>query len=447
MLLNVIVATDSSHGIGKNGTIPWYCPEDLRLFKRKTMNSILIVGRKTAISLPPLKDREIFCVSRTDPVHLSFNNVTRIFKTVDDAINVATVLGKEIFIAGGGQLYDYVFQYYKDAIRLHISRIKGSYVCDTYFDVDLQDFIIVSKETYENFDFCEMISTKHGEKQYIDLVQKIINQGERREGRNGLTISTFGEHLKFDLRQGFPLLTTKKMFTKGIIEELLFFLRGYTNSKLLEEQGINIWKGNTSRKFLDSIGKNNRTEGIMGNMYGAQWRHFNGKYNENTGISQEGVDQLQYVIDTIKNDPTSRRILMTDFNPSQVNSGVLYPCHSIILQFYVHQKYLDMFCYNRSNDIGLGLPFNIASSSLLLSIVAKITNLTPRFINISIGDAHIYESHIEPLREQILRRPYIFPNITIPDIKNLFDLDNLTYTDFILHNYQCHPKIKMEMSA
>ena len=136
---------------------------------------------------------------------------------------------------------------------------------------------------------------------------------------------------------------------------------------------------------------------------------------------------------------------MTSFNPAQVEMGILWPCHSIILQFYVQDEFLDMFCYNRSNDIGLGSPFNIASSALLLIIIAKITNLIPRYFNLSIGDAHIYSSHKEALFEQIERKPYIWPNIILPDIKSLEDVEKLTYEDFKLLNYNCYPAIKMPM--
>ena len=156
---------------------------------------------------------------------------------------------------------------------------------------------------------------------------------------------------------------------------------------------------------------------------------------------------IEKVIEEIKSDPTSRRIIMTDFNPLQVNQGVLYPCHSIIIQFYVQDGYLDMFCYNRSSDLFLGLPFNIASSSLLLMIIAKLTNLTPRYFNLSLGDVHIYSNHVEQVKEQIERIPYISPRIILPDIMEINDIKNITYKDFELLEYSCYPSIKAEMIA
>jgi thymidylate synthase len=251
------------------------------------------------------------------------------------------------------------------------------------------------------------------------------------------------------------------MFIKGIIEELLFFIRGDTNSKLLEEKGINIWKGNTSLDFLEQIGLSKEyKEGIMGPMYGYQWRYFNSPYdlsqfvpvniqfnNDFIKHPKYGVDQLKNVINEIKNNPTSRRILLTTYNPAQANDGVLYPCHSITIQFYVQDGFLDMFCYNRSSDTGLGLPFNIASSSLFLMIIAKLTLLTPRYFNLSLGDAHMYADHVKPLLEQIIRMPYKSPTIELPDFKTLEEVEKLKFENFKLQNYNCYSSVKMSMSA
>lgn len=285
--------------------------------------------------------------------------------------------------------------------------------------------------------------------QYLNILKKVLDNGEEKIGRNGLTKSLFSESLTFDLRDGFPLLTTKKMFIRGIIEELLFFLRGDTDSSILEEKKINIWKGNTNRKFLDSIGKNKRKTGVLGPMYGYQWRNFNAPYNEETHSAVDknlGIDQLSNLIDKIKKDPSSRRLVITDFNPSQADEGVLYPCHSLILQFYVSGNYIDMFCYNRSSDLFHGLPFNIASSSLLLMIIAKVTNLVPRKFNLTLGDCHIYESHYDSVKTQLNRIPYNFPQINInKELKTISDIEKLEFTDFSIENYKYHPSIKVDM--
>ena len=289
------------------------------------------------------------------------------------------------------------------------------------------------------------------EEQYLKLCKNILSTTTSKTGRNGETLSIFcPDILRFDLSNDkIPLLTTKKMFFRGIVEELLFFIRGDTNSKNLEKIGINIWNKNTSRDFLDSLSFNDRIEGMMGPMYGFQWRHFNGYYNENNGQGIGGIDQLKNLVEELKSNPNSRRHLLTDYNPSMVNRGVLYPCHSICIQFYVDQnKYLDMFCYNRSSDVFLGLPFNIASTSLFLRLIAEVTGYKARHVNISLGDAHIYDSHIDSVKEQIKRDPYQFPTLKInKKIDSIDDLEKLTYDNFVIENYKCYPTIKAEMIA
>lgn len=290
-----------------------------------------------------------------------------------------------------------------------------------------------------------------GEYQYLNLVKKVLETGQERQTRNSIVKSLFNYNMVFDMKEGFPLITTKKMFWRGIVEELLFFLSGKTDTKILEEKGISIWKGNTSREFLDSIGMKNRKEMLMGPMYGYQWRFFNAEYNEKTGVPLDNKwhpDQIRHIIDIIKKDPFSRRIMMTSYNPEQVHLGVLYPCHSIVLQFYVREvegkKYLDMFCYNRSSDLFLGLPFNISSSALLLCIIANITDIEPGVLYISCGDVHIYQNHYDTCKEQLTREPYPFPKLVI---NKKLELDKINYEDFALENYICHPSIKAEMTA
>ena len=193
------------------------------------------------------------------------------------------------------------------------------------------------------------------------------------------------------------------------------------------------------------------------NCYGYQWRHFNAPYrNDFDNILTDKVrseknntifdiDQVKNVINLINHNPESRRILLTTYNPSQYNMGVLPPCHSVILQFYVQDGYLDMFCYNRSSDLFLGLPFNIASSSLLLMIIAKLTNLIPRYFNLTLGDAHVYSAHVEPALEQIKRMPYVCPKIELPEFSKLEEVEKLTFKDFKIIGYKYYDSIKAPM--
>jgi thymidylate synthase len=285
---------------------------------------------------------------------------------------------------------------------------------------------------------------------YLTLLNE-LRYAPLRQTRNSMTRSLFCRHLSFDLEKGFPLLTTKKMFWKGILEEFLFFIHGETDTRILEQKGVRIWSGNTSRSFLDNLGMYRRPEKQMGPMYGYQWRFFNAEYDETTGKPLgKGIDQLVEVIQTIRNDPHSRRHLLTDYNPSQAKQGVLYPCHSLMVQFYIDQDRLSMFCYNRSSDVFLGLPFNIASSSLLLSLVAKLTGKTPHMLHLSLGDCHIYQEHEEAVEKQLnpWRLPWKPAQLTVQvdsemDLKQT--LDHLSAEHFVLQDYKSHGSIQAPM--
>lgn len=451
-MVDIIVAHNFQYGIGRQGKIPWHCPEDLKLFKKLTSDSILIMGRKTVESLPNLPDRIIFCLSKSKNLS-SDNNDSKIFSDFHTMIQYAKehYPNKKIFIAGGAQIYDLAFKtIFNQIVDIHISIIQNDTFCDTFFNHNLsQKFSLIEKQVLQTVVYHHYRKKNEQEKQYLSLLSEIFQDGTTRFGRNGETKSLFSKNMTFNLQEGFPLLTTKKMFFRGIVEELLFFIRGETNSKILEEKGVNIWKANTDRTFLDKINMEDRKEGIMGPLYGYQWRFFNAKYNQENGKPLEkGFDQLKLVIDTIKQDPSSRRILMTDFNPLQATDGVLYPCHSILLQFYVSDNYLDMYCYNRSQDLFLGTPFNIASSALLLTFIANVTKLLPRFLHMGLGDVHIYKPHYTRVLEQIYRHPYPFPHLKITKtLNNLSDLENLSSKDITIENYFSYPTIKAEMVA
>lgn len=448
-MYELIVAVDQNYGIGYENKLPWSCKEELQIFKNKTMNNAIIVGSNTFNHLPLLKDRDIFILSR----RISYPNTKNSYTILHDISSAKEFTDKKIIIAGGAQLYNYVLSDPKYVDTIHMSIMKKEYQCDTWFDKNLlYDFVITEEKDYEEFTHYVLQRTNSGERQYLNLLNNIIKNGVEREGRNGKTRSIFTEHFKFDLREGFPLLSTKKMFIRGIIEEFLFFLRGETDSNILSQKKVRIWEDNTTKEFIKNRGLK-YAEGIMGPMYGYQWRKFGQEYLTNDdgypidNVNNQGIDQLANVIELIKNDPHSRRILMTSYNPSQAEEGVLYPCHSITIQFYVDKDYLDMFCFNRSQDTFLGVPYNIASSSLLLILVAQLTNKTPRFFNMSMGDTHLYEDHICCAREQIERIPYKFPNIKIKNIKDISEIKFLTETDFTLEKYVSYPTIKAKMIA
>ena len=283
------------------------------------------------------------------------------------------------------------------------------------------------------------------EYEYLFLLKKILDFGEEREDRTGNgTISLFGERLEFNLENEFPLLTTKKVFLDKIILELLFFISGKTDTKILENQNVNIWKGNTS---LDFIKKRGLTwdEGDMGPGYSFQWRHYGAEYQGcHLDYTNQGIDQLNNLIEGIKKNPYDRRHILCSWNVKDLDMMVLPPCHCLV-QFYVSKLgYLDCQMYQRSADVFLGVPFNIASYSLLTYMIAKICNLKPRkFIHI-FGDVHIYKNHIEQVKEQLSRIPYKLPILEIiSNPKTIFDFK---LEDFKIINYKHHSYIKADMA-
>ncbi len=263
-------------------------------------------------------------------------------------------------------------------------------------------------------------------KQYLELANRILTEGNRRGDRTGTgTISIFGHQMSFDLEEGFPLLTTKKLHTKSIIYELLWFLRGDTNVHYLQEHGVRIWN-----EWADE-------NGDLGPVYGHQWRSW---------PAHDGgtIDQIKNVVEMIKKSPESRRLIVSAWNVADIDQMKLPPCHTMF-QFYVADGRLSCQLYQRSGDVFLGVPFNIASYALLTMMMAQVCGLKPgKFVH-TLGDAHIYLNHIEQIKLQLTREPYALPTMKInPDVKDIFSFQ---YEDFELENYQCWPHIKGEVAV
>lgn len=449
---NVILASSQNNIIGKNNKLPWKLSRDMKYFKDLTSFSpskernIIIMGRKTWESIPKingvkLNNRIPIIVSST--LTNSVDNSYYIASSFDEAIIIAYNLPhNKIWVIGGKSVYIQAFNHYMCGTIYH-TKILQDYEGDLELKLPPYKVLNVTKE--DNLEFRQLELT--GETNYLRLLSKIRYQGDFRQTRNAKTFSLFDETISFDMTDGFPLLTTKKMFWKGIVEELLFFIRGDTNSKHLEEKKVRIWQGNTSQDFINDLNLPYQ-EGDMGPMYGFNWRHFGADYQDcNTNYQGKGFDQLTKIVEEIKTNPSSRRILMTDFNPAIAHQGVLYPCHSLILQFYVRDNLLDVKMYQRSVDSFLGEPFNIASTSLLLHIVSKLTNKTPGKVILTFGDCHIYSNHSEQVKRQLKRLPYSFPNINIPDFKSIEEVENSKFEDYIISNYNHHKGIKAEMVA
>jgi len=285
-------------------------------------------------------------------------------------------------------------------------------------------------------------------KAYLDLLKYIIDNGEEKNDRtNTGTISSFGHQLEFDLEDGFPAVTTKSLAWKGVVSELLWFLEGSDDERRLAEIRFNkdrseltdlekystIWTDNAENQGKELGYENSDTKKLLGPVYGVQWRNWG------------GVDQIRDLLEGLKNNPDGRRHILSAWNVGQIDKMALPPCH-VMSQFYVHRETISCHMYQRSADMFLGVPFNIASYALLLSILAEILSLKPkRFIH-SFGDAHIYINSIDQVKEQLSRDPKPLPKLIIPNIDNLEDINKLTVDDFILENYDPHPPIKAKMA-
>lgn len=291
------------------------------------------------------------------------------------------------------------------------------------------------------------VDEEHEELQYLRLIKKIIKNGAKKEDRTGVgTVALFGPQMRFSLRDGvFPLLTTKSVGWKAIVEELLWFISGSTNAKVLSAKGVKIWDGNSSREYLDAYGFKDREEGDLGPVYGFQWRHYGAEYtNFNDDYNGKGIDQLKDVIDKLRNKPDDRRIIMCSWNPIDIPKMALPPCHCLV-QFFVANGELSCHLYQRSADMGLGVPFNIASYSLLTYMLAHITNLKPGEFVHTMGDCHVYLNHIDALKTQCLRVPKKFPKLKI--IRDVKEIDDFVSSDFELVGYEHHPRIPMKMAV
>lgn len=279
-------------------------------------------------------------------------------------------------------------------------------------------------------------------KQYHDLLKRILDEGVDRSDRTGTgTRSVFGHQMRFDLTQGFPLLTTKKLHIRSIVHELLWFLRGETHVAPLQAAGVRIWDAWATAEQTARFG---RQEGDLGPVYGHQWRNFGATQRPDGTYANDGVDQLARALHLIRHNPDSRRILVTGWNPAEADQVALPPCHTLF-QFYVCGGRLSCQLYQRSADVFLGVPFNIASYALLTHLVAHVTNLAPGDFVHTFGDAHLYQNHLEQARLQLTRDPRPLPRLVLdPDIT---ELSAVKYEQIRIEGYTPHPHIKAAVSV
>ena len=495
-LVNFIVAVDRNLGIGKNGTIPWNIKEELKYFKDITTNHIVLMGNKTFFSIPvkyrPLKNR--FNLVLTNDKELlknehnydnllffNFKNNKSIIKIDNskDLIKLTTISSiiknnekyknKEIFIIGGERIYHLFYNLFKNSSffelrlnKIYLTYINKNYNCDTFFPKLDKEFKLTeySEELHsidENVKFRYLTYEKNDilldtEQNYLDVAQNILLNGSYRMDRTNTGIySIFGTQIRYNISYTIPILTTKRVPFKTCVHELLWFLNGDTNNRNLKNKNVHIWDGNSSREYLDSIGLDHLDDDDCGACYGFQWRHFGADYIDcNTDYTDKGIDQVKYIIDLLKNDPFSRRIFLSAWNPKDLKKTCLPPCH-VSIQFYVEEinnvKHLSGHMYQRSADWFLGEPFNILSYSILIYLIASITDMVPKDLIISTGDTHIYSNHREQMKEQTIRTPLVLPKLWInPDVKNK-NINEITIDDFDLIGYFSHPTIKGKMAV
>lgn len=489
----LVLATDNKFGIGYKNNLPWCNDVDMSFFKyittrpfQKILN-VILMGNNTfkLFNNKPLTDRLTCVLSRTyknsndeklryytnidEFVYDMNNNLKRDFDNID---------GANIYICGGSQIYTEFVVRYKNLINcVYHTYLDKEFVCDVFLDNCVKELFIEHYKTWKKkftyADQYEMVFKQYTykqtlfdnftdnykqqnyvinkeEKKYLDLIETLINKPTR-QTRNGLVHSSFGTTLTFDCRNNYPLLTTKKVNFKAVAEELFMFLRGDTNTKVLENQGINIWKGNTNAEFLKKVNLNYE-DGDMGSMYGFNLIHYGEDY-KGYNYKYGGINQVKKLVQDILTDPTSRRLLLTTYNPSNAHQGVLYPCHGLTIQFYVEDNIISCSMYQRSADMFLGVPFNIASYALLLYILCAHLNTLQNKVNYKpgnlfmiFGDYHVYKEHDNAVQKLLLRHPYFeFPKLKI--VGEIKDLSKVKFEDFELTDYLHYPIISAPMVA
>lgn len=476
-MFNVYLTIGSNQGIGSKNKWGIMCQENRDILYREITDAIVIVGRVTYELIPKLPCKIIHVLSRkynnnTLPVKL--NKTFKVFPTVELALIAAKSQNIPIYVIGGHSVFQYVFKNYLTDIMLRLAEFNQWIFSDYYLNWNLNNFVTIctktismtaldedettstdyveittnGNETSEDqieianttFTFSTLRHENSGEFEYIQFIRKVLHEGTYRD----TTLNLFGGQIEIDLRNGFPILTSRRMLFRSIIGELLMYIRGDTDTSHIEGNNV-YWHKITSREYLDSIGMTYRKEGFLGPMYGYNWRSYGSTYNELSGRSiYFGIDQLSNVVNMIKFNPSSRKIMMVGYNPETVSQCVITPTHSIVTQFYVDEEYLDCKTYVRACELTNELPRQMVLYSLLLHMISTICNLSPRKLYISLGESFIERKNINTLSEQIDRRCFKLPQLSIPTVKTIADIEKMSVNDVDLINYQYHSKMSFE---
>ena len=479
-MYNLIACVNKKGLLGQENDLYVNSSKDLHYFSQVTKGhnypkeNIIIMGYNTWLSLPnkPLKNRFTIVVTRNHKEELhGVCHVDSLEKAFAHSEKIIHGFG-EVFVIGGAMIYEQCVNNFRDNLnKMYITEIDDEWQGDDnskyFFYSHLMDSMDVIKSRTEqgnvriydshtkqyivktlNLQFVvyqnkDMIN--HDEYEYLHNLETVMKDGHYYESRNGVVKSLFGTKMIFDL-QRFPLLTTKKMGYKTVLRELLWFIKGSTDNRELNDKNVHIWDGNASKEFLESRGLSYEKDDL-GPIYGFQWRHFGADYNGRYyNYEGQGVDQLKWLIQEIKQNPCSRRLILSAWNVQDLDKMALPPCH-ILSQFYVDQGQGTLSCqlYQRSGDMFLGVPFNIASYALLTCILAKLTGYKPGKLHHIIGDSHIYEEHVTSVSTQLKRVPKIFPTLTISD--GLTDIDSITEDMFTIENYECYSRLSAPMKV
>jgi len=467
--------------IGHAGDLIAHLKDDLSQFKAKTIGHTVVMGRKTWDSLPasrrPLPGRNNIVITRdmsAIDIETGLQHVK--YMTWSDFLKFL-VPDKQYWVIGGAEIYRLFMSlapsspaYPRD---LYITEVYSKTLIqegDTVFpDLNdgyklqtVSDEIIEPPYSYRYLHYTASSSHSHQtEKPYLDILRLALS-GKPRSDRTGVgTRSVFGAQWRFDISESVPLLTTKRVPWKACIEELLWFLRGDTDARILQRKGVKIWDGNTSRAFLDSRGLQEYEEGILGPGYGWAMRHFGGTYHPRfansldleSGLTEKagGFDQVQYILEELRTNPFSRRIMMSYWNPCDFDKIALLPCH-YSCQFYVEEesdgtRYLSCHWTQRSQDVFLGAPFNVFSYAVMTYIIAAKTGMRPRSLICSVGDLHVYQNHIDQVQEQLNRSMRTLPKLILDPSVATKEFDEMTIDDFKIVGYFPHPMIKAPMAV
>jgi thymidylate synthase len=476
----MIWAMDKNNGIGLNNSIPFKDKTDMGLFKNYTINHIVLMGRKTYDSIPsahkPLSDRINVVltnnINKTEDKNQDQENLFYINNIKDIRQILERFPDKKLIVIGGAEIYKLAIENFT-VTDLRISVFDDDYKCDVFFPFKTNDkdirILVTSTfpglrcrygEQIDKFTLYHFSYANREESQYKELIQDILENGQERQDRTKTgTKSLFSKQLKFSLKNNsFPLLTLRRMFFKNIVGELLWILSGDTNAKRLSTKyNVNFWLANTSQKVIDER-KLNLQVNDLGPVYGFTLRHFgaSAEYKtSDTDYSGKGYDQLTELIKNLKEDPTSRRLIISLWDPPAFENAALPPC-MLYFQFYVKlnvngndntQHELSCITHIRSSDVILGLPQNIAYTALLTYTLAEICNYTTGELTVNIGDAHIYKDHINDNLTTMLQReslPYCKLYIKSPQ---KIELDTINVENFHIENYHCHKAIKFNMSV